>query len=85
MRSDVTEFAKEIGRIVGLGDPLTKLVLLLRACASRNAATDMRCEESAEATLAPRGRAGGKSEVGEGDLAGERLGGEVDRDCSGRT
>ena len=77
--------AKEIGRIVGLGDPFTKFVLLLRACASRKAATDMRCEESVEATLAPRGRAGGRSDVGEGDFAGKQLCGEVDRDGSGRT
>ena len=66
-RSDTEEVATESGRIVGLGDPLVRLVELRRACASRKAATDMRCDESEEATLAPRGLAGGASDVFEGD------------------
>ena len=46
------------GRKEGTGE----FVVLLRACASRKAATDIRCEDS-EATLSPRGRgcAGGGS------------------------
>ena len=56
------ELATERGRIVGLGVPPVKFVELLRACASRNAATEMRCEDSEEATLAPRGRDGGTSD-----------------------
>ena len=54
----VTVSADDGGRKEGTGE----LVVLLRAWASRNAATDIRCDDS-DATLSPRwrGRAGGSS------------------------
>lgn len=47
------------------GDGVGELVALRRAAISRNAATEIRCEESTEPTLPPRGRgmAGGMSRL----------------------
>lgn len=60
------------GEAEGVGE----LAALLLACISRNAATDIRCEDS-ELTLSPRGRAGG---IGKSGTSAE-VGGESTCTC----
>lgn len=81
--SEFTEFDIDMGRGsgCGLGDPRARLVELRRACASRNAATEMRCEESVDATLSPRGRDACKTYGAVGDSRLSRLFGTVGEDA----
>lgn len=68
MELDGVGSAREIGRIDGLGDSLLRFVELRRACASRKAATEIRCDVS-DAMLPPRGRGVGDTKELGGDCA----------------